>query len=241
MPLCGICIEDLDTPVSLPCGHLFCSECIARAVDAVSPYSTLHSCPVCRSTYSVAAVDPALIPANLRSHVLPSIRRIYPDFSGQTPRTISGPTEIAMENSRLHAENAALRTACVMWRRRAEIHGAAIVGLTGFARTARDEAIKMRCERDAVYKHYNLLREKLPASELSLHPCLTPPSNYGEPHILPQTSYEIPQPPSTEIAPPASLSRRPLKNTSPVDSKSPSMAEKELPRPAKRARHADPV
>ena len=76
-------------------------------------------------------------------------------------------TEIAIENSRLHAENEALKNTCAMWRRRAELHGAATLGLLGFARTARDQALRMRCERDEAYKHCNLLREKLLKSELS--------------------------------------------------------------------------
>ncbi|KAF5373339.1 hypothetical protein D9615_007386 [Tricholomella constricta] len=80
---------------------------------------------------------------------------------------MSSTTEVAIENSRLHAENSALRITCGMWRRRAEVHGAATLGLLGFARTARDEAIKMRRERDDLYKHYNLLREKLPPDEFS--------------------------------------------------------------------------
>ncbi|KAG6816048.1 hypothetical protein H0H87_008964 [Tephrocybe sp. NHM501043] len=81
------------------------------------------------------------------------------------PRTVSGSTEMVIENSRLHAENEALKNAVGMWRRRAELHGAATLGLLGFSRTARDQALRMRFERDEVYKHYNILRERLPKSE----------------------------------------------------------------------------
>ncbi|KAF8075142.1 hypothetical protein FPV67DRAFT_617201 [Lyophyllum atratum] len=190
MPACGICIEDLDKPVALPCGHLFCSECIGRAANAIVPYTTLHVCPMCRSSYSIANIDTTPVPAHLRSHLLPSIRRLYPDIPNQAPRTVSATTEIAIENSRLNAENSALQTTCGMWRRRAEVHGAATLGLLGFARMARDQAVKMRHERDDIYKHYKLLREKLPASELSLYPPFPSPSTCADLPPLPHAFTE---------------------------------------------------
>lgn len=43
-PLCGICKDDLlsKSPMTLPCNHVFCSECIREMI----PYQP--SCPVCR-------------------------------------------------------------------------------------------------------------------------------------------------------------------------------------------------
>ncbi|KAG6841236.1 hypothetical protein C0991_000520 [Blastosporella zonata] len=113
-------------------------------------------------------VDASTVPSQLRPHLLPSLRRVHLDAlieKPEIPRTVSGSTEIALENSRLHAENEALKNACGLWRRRAEVHGTATLGLLGFARTARDQALRMRYERDEVYKHYNLLRERLPVNE----------------------------------------------------------------------------
>ncbi|KAG6902548.1 hypothetical protein C0995_014937 [Termitomyces sp. Mi166 len=171
MSACGICSEELDAPVALPCGD----------------------------------VDISSVPVQLRPHVLPSIRRLYPDSPNdklEGPRTVSAMTEIAIENSRLHAENKALKNTCAMWRRRAELHGAATLGLLGFSRTARDQALRMRYERDEVYKHYNLLREKLPKSEMSQYTMPPPPSTSIELPPLPS----IPQSIETKLA--SSLSRR---------------------------------
>jgi len=111
------------------------------------------------------SVDSASIPAHLRGHVHPSVRRLYPNTSTLEPRTVTAPAEIAIENRRLHAENCALETTCGMWRRRAEAHAAATLGLLELARSTRDQAENMRRERDEVYKHYDLLREKLPEAD----------------------------------------------------------------------------
>ncbi|KAG5725073.1 hypothetical protein E4T56_gene12401 [Termitomyces sp. T112] len=221
---CGICTEELNAPVALPCGHLFCEECISRAVEAVIPFTTLHSCPACHASYNIADVDISSVPAQLRPHILPSIRRLCTDFpngKSEEPRTVSGMTEIAIENSRLHAENEALKNTCAMWRRRAELHGAATLGLLGFARIAKDQALRMRYERDEVYKHYNLLRQELPKSETCQHPAPPPLSTSAELPPLPS----VPQSIEVKLAP--SLSRR---------SQTLSTAEAGPPRATKRPR-----
>ncbi|KAG6811544.1 hypothetical protein H0H92_006897 [Tricholoma furcatifolium] len=134
-------------------------------------------------------------------------------------------TEIAIENARLHAENEALKNMCGAWRRRAELHGAATLGLFGFARTARDQALRMRYERDEVYKHYLRLRERLSADEISHYPPPPPPSAGVQLPPLPSL------PPPIEAQIPPSLSRRPQPMLSVDD---------ESPRPTKRMRTVEP-
>ncbi|RDB15358.1 hypothetical protein Hypma_004657 [Hypsizygus marmoreus] len=237
---CGICIENVEVPVALPCGHIFCNECIRRAVDSIKTYSTLHSCPVCRTLYSVASFDPALVPAFLRPHITPSIRKLYLDLPSGKPRVVSSTIEIAVENARLNAENHALRTNCEMWRRRAEVHGAATLGLLGLARIARDEAVKMRHERDEVYKHYHSLKRKLPDDESSSH--LDPPPPSAAADLAPLThiyKHEMPTSASASKSPcilPPSLSRRPVAQLPPM---MPSDAT-ETSRPTKRPRLSTP-
>jgi len=40
---CSICQGQLDGPISLPCGHLFCEECVSEWLDREP------TCPLCRS------------------------------------------------------------------------------------------------------------------------------------------------------------------------------------------------
>ncbi|TFK39702.1 hypothetical protein BDQ12DRAFT_603031 [Crucibulum laeve] len=176
---CHICLDDLKMPVSLPCGHIFCAECLRRAVEAIKPYSSLHSCPTCRSLYTVAPIDPAVVPPHLRPHLTPSIRKVYLDHPAldaistatsassedseisSRSTSLTPPSPLAIEAARLRAENSALRTNCNMWRRRAEVHGAATLGLLELTRMARDQAVQIARERDEFQRRCNTLKRKL--------------------------------------------------------------------------------
>lgn len=148
-------------------------------MEAIRPYSTLHSCPTCRSPYTVGKslfgrhrpsaccnvssqivnIDPAIVPSYLRPHLAPSIRKLYLDDQPSRPSNVpSTAVEALAEAARLNAENSALRTNCAMWRRRAEVHAAATLGLLGLARQTRDHAVRMKFERDEFQKRYGDLK-----------------------------------------------------------------------------------
>ncbi|KAJ7252641.1 hypothetical protein C8J57DRAFT_1077336 [Mycena rebaudengoi] len=162
MPCCSICFEPFKAPVSLPCGHIFCRECIARTVDSVDACSIQHFCPACRAPYNVVTADPALVPPHLRSHLLPQIR---PVFFDAVPQTASAPTSESVRThadlGRALAENTALRLGCATWRRRAEVHAASNQGLLTLARTGKTHALRMQAERDEALRRCALLKRKL--------------------------------------------------------------------------------
>ncbi|KAF8238111.1 hypothetical protein L208DRAFT_358346 [Tricholoma matsutake] len=157
MHLCGICIENVECPSALPCGHIFCSGCLSRTVDAIRPYSTLHCCPTCRARYSVVSIDPALFP----HHVTPSIRRLYLDQPAPLPAPISSVTDITKEKRSLLAENSALRTNCEMWRKRAEAHGGVTLKLLDLLHVLRYQASQAQREQNELKQRYNVLKRKL--------------------------------------------------------------------------------
>ncbi|EAU90373.2 hypothetical protein CC1G_00757 [Coprinopsis cinerea okayama7 len=122
-------------------------------------------------TYNIAPINPASIPMHLRPFVTPCIRRVYLD----TPSSEAGPStspsssssstsDSSGELARLRAENQTLRTHCVLWRRRAELHGAATLGLLDFARMVRDQAVSLAQERDNLRKECTSLKRKLDKS-----------------------------------------------------------------------------
>ncbi|KAH6897782.1 hypothetical protein BKA70DRAFT_1315735, partial [Coprinopsis sp. MPI-PUGE-AT-0042] len=61
---CPICLEGLgDSAISLPCGHLYCSPCVARSTQ-----EGRIACPTCRRTF-----------LNNPNPVHPCIRRVFLD------------------------------------------------------------------------------------------------------------------------------------------------------------------
>ncbi|KAI0923639.1 hypothetical protein AcW1_006534 [Taiwanofungus camphoratus] len=157
MPTCIICLDSLKDPAALPCGHVFCHQCIVRIVRTITPYTHHHFCPTCRHPYTLSQVDPALVPHHLQHHVTPSVRKLHLEYNIPSPTKLSSP---GSECDQLRAENSSLRSCCIVWRKRAEVHAAATLGLVGLARLARDAAIKTKAEKDDLESRYNALKKE---------------------------------------------------------------------------------
>jgi len=65
------------------------------------------------------------------------------------------------EYNRLTAENKALKTNCWVWRRRAETHAAATIGLLNVARITKDRAAQLQHEKEELQRECALLKMKL--------------------------------------------------------------------------------
>lgn len=55
-PQCAICLEKVARPVELPCGHVFCADCLLRLVSAERSYRN-RACPLCRGQLFVVPED----------------------------------------------------------------------------------------------------------------------------------------------------------------------------------------
>lgn len=178
MSSCNICLEGFKRPVSLPCGHIFCAECIVQTIQCVKPVRNVHPCPLCRAPFNIVPLNPLVVPPHLRPFVTPTIRRVYidsPETSGE-PSSSSIPPKVAEDLAKLRTENATLRSHCLSWRRRAELHGAATLGLLDFARMVRDQAANIARERDEMKRECQSLKRKLDDyDQLSQTPFTLPP------------------------------------------------------------------
>ncbi|KAJ3561180.1 hypothetical protein NP233_g10352 [Leucocoprinus birnbaumii] len=227
---CCICLEDLDSPVSLPCGHVFCQECLKRAVQAIQPYSTLHACPTCRSHYFITPLDITTVPPHLRPHVTPSIRRVYLDLPTKAKKNSYASTSkesspelsrtLSTEVARLRAEVEALRHNCSLWRRRAEVHSSATVGLLELSKTARDQIIQTCRERDTIQRDYYKLNHDFKRQQAILQALVSngsmPQQRFGSPSNLQEPQPLIDQSTSR----PKVLATTPQRLSGPMESQS---------------------
>jgi hypothetical protein len=164
------------TGPSSPVAH--CPTCRERVFIGMS-IPSLHENPIMITPHPLCAVtpNPLLIPPHLRPFLLSPFRRLY--LNGPTPPPSPSPilsdlssptlgTSVASPEdddgekviARLGMENAVLRQSCHAWRARSDAHVAAQLGLSALVRLARDQARRLRDERDELARKYDTLKRK---------------------------------------------------------------------------------
>uniref|UniRef100_A0A3B4C780 Tripartite motif-containing protein 16-like n=1 Tax=Pygocentrus nattereri TaxID=42514 RepID=A0A3B4C780_PYGNA len=68
--VCSLCAEELRDPITIPCGDVFCLECIKIYWDQADQVG-VYSCPQCRATFTPRPVLRRNVP-NVGPHVPPS-------------------------------------------------------------------------------------------------------------------------------------------------------------------------
>lgn len=150
-----------NTPVSMP------AQRVERPTHSVRNLHIQSLCDPC--LLHIAPIDPSSVPLFLRSHILPSIRRIYLDDnnSGTPNAQSSAVSSVISECERLRAEVAALKNTCGLWRRRAETHAAATLGLLGLVHSTRDEVTMVKGQNGVLHAEINSLRRRLNTPSVS--------------------------------------------------------------------------
>ncbi|KII85958.1 hypothetical protein PLICRDRAFT_178257 [Plicaturopsis crispa FD-325 SS-3] len=62
---CSICLESLKSPVSIPCGHIHCEQCLAQYIR--------------QDADVFLTPDLAYVPEKLHEFMLPAVRRLHVD------------------------------------------------------------------------------------------------------------------------------------------------------------------
>ncbi|KAI0058860.1 hypothetical protein BV25DRAFT_1809949 [Artomyces pyxidatus] len=177
MSSCAICSGLFKAPTALPCGHVYCYDCITKATRSSTSMSTTV-CPTCRAPFSIAAVDVNLVPQHLRHYFLPPFRRIYLDTPAPPPHfstssvSPSPPRQLSARTTQLQAENRVLRESCLAWRQRAEAQAAASLGLAALIRVAKEQERTRRQERDEFSRKYDVLLKQISVSRERLPWCV---------------------------------------------------------------------
>ncbi|PFH50288.1 hypothetical protein AMATHDRAFT_61336 [Amanita thiersii Skay4041] len=79
---CPICLSALKEPVSIPCGHVYCTKCLADHVNSSNDSEEVTAtCPTCRSEFYIVTPELTYLPKKFHQYVLPAVRRIYIDTS----------------------------------------------------------------------------------------------------------------------------------------------------------------
>ncbi|CAK5272048.1 unnamed protein product [Mycena citricolor] len=170
------------SPLIRSAGHIFCRACCLRNLgggDGTGSEKAIRPCPRCRAAYSAESIDPVVIlpsastdlpcsvetpgtiPAASMSDTTPSSFPSSPSSSSSSSTLTPGSSTCHADRERLQSELAALRLTCSTWQRRAEMHASANHSLLGFARAAKECAVRLRSERDSARTRCELLKRKL--------------------------------------------------------------------------------
>lgn len=76
---CAICLDDLKEPMSIPCGHVHCFDCLERYIQSHSEDALESNCPTCRAPFSLVVPVMRHVPERFHKFVTPTIRRLYLD------------------------------------------------------------------------------------------------------------------------------------------------------------------
>ncbi|KIJ65526.1 hypothetical protein HYDPIDRAFT_75157, partial [Hydnomerulius pinastri MD-312] len=151
MAECGICLDQLKTPVSIPCGHIHCEKCLREYIGAGAD-ALKSTCPTCRKPFHIASPDFAFVPKKYHDFILPSVRKIYMDVSSLASLT----EEVEILTSRLQTV-ARDKTALI---ERCQRYKDAIDEIAGREDLARTEAEDARNEAAEIKRKYESLKKK---------------------------------------------------------------------------------
>ncbi|KAI0788871.1 hypothetical protein C8Q75DRAFT_719419 [Abortiporus biennis] len=153
---CSICLEPLKTPVSTPCGHLHCEDCLTELV-ASGPESVEAACPTCRAPFSIVQPDLRFVPQKYHKFMVPSIRRVYFDSTSQESRNLRTEIETLQERVRgLYRDKTLLMDRCEAAMAASSTHSLR-------ERSARQENQRLERSNGELKKQFEEMRQKYEA------------------------------------------------------------------------------
>ncbi|KAE9405353.1 hypothetical protein BT96DRAFT_1015585 [Gymnopus androsaceus JB14] len=121
MSQCIICLSNIKDPVCIPCGHLFCSQCLSDYISSSSQDGYNSQCPTCRSSFPIVSPELTCLPKHFHRYITPSMRRVYLD-SNATQALQQKLTASQTQVKKLHLENSRLMDSCERYMHTSRVH-----------------------------------------------------------------------------------------------------------------------
>ncbi|KAK0202470.1 hypothetical protein DFS33DRAFT_1454743 [Desarmillaria ectypa] len=181
---CTICLCDYKEPVSIPCGHVYCMQCLSEYISTSSRDGFMAKCPTCRTKFTIVIPELHSLSKQFHRYVTPSIRRVFIEPNpSETYEELKHRLEVSeARNTTLERDNEDLMNSCERYMAESAAHARgerrATIELQRVKRQleterkmAKEETARMRELLEETHREVNLAR--------SLSSVSSPPGTIG--------------------------------------------------------------
>ncbi|KAK0501622.1 hypothetical protein EDD18DRAFT_742901 [Armillaria luteobubalina] len=168
---CTICICDYTDPVSIPCGHVYCMQCLSDYIASSSPDGITASCPTCRADFSIVVPELHSLSRQFHRYITPSIRRVFIEPNpSESYEELKRKLDVSeAHNAILKDENHYLQKSCQKYKADATMHARGeIVAKSEVARLEQQHEMEKKKLNDKILYLNRRLDDEL------LEPLFTP-------------------------------------------------------------------
>ncbi|KAK0436861.1 uncharacterized protein ARMOST_17152 [Armillaria ostoyae] len=121
---CTICLCDYKEPVSIPCGHVYCMQCLSDYISTSGKDGFTAKCPTCRAKFTIVVPELHSVAKQFHRYVTPSIRRVFIEPNpSETYEELKHRLEVSeARNAALERDNRDLMNSCERYMAESAAH-----------------------------------------------------------------------------------------------------------------------